>query len=117
MPLKGDVTDSGKQLLRIGGSNGKPTIIGCRVYDAVDGNAVVICVPEVAEQHARIEAVDGVFFLTDLCSKLGTWITSVDGGRYKLTPKMPVRLRPADVIEFGCHPEAVFRVKLRKSSA
>jgi pSer/pThr/pTyr-binding forkhead associated (FHA) protein len=117
MPLKGDVTDSGKQLLQIGGSNGKPTIIGCRVCDAVDGNAVVICVPEVAEQHARIEAVDGVFFLTDLCSKLGTWITSVDGGRYKLTPKMPVRLRPADVIEFGCHPEAVFRVKLRKSSA
>jgi predicted component of type VI protein secretion system len=36
---------------------------------------------QVAEQHARIEAVDGVFFLTDLCSKLGTWITRyVSGG-------------------------------------
>ncbi|CAM6016111.1 unnamed protein product [Sphagnum balticum] len=113
MPLKGDVTDSGKQLLQIGGSNGKPTIIG-------SVNPQRLIVSEfllTSEQHARIEAVDGVFFLTDLCSKLGTWITSVDGGRYKLTPKMPVRLRPADVIEFGCHPEAVFRVKLRKSSA
>jgi len=35
-------------------------------------------------------------------------LCSVDGGRYKLTPKMPVRLRPADVIEFGCHPEVCF---------
>lgn len=35
------------------------------------------------------------------CGVLLLILCSVDGGRYKLTPRMPVRVRSADIIEFG----------------
>jgi hypothetical protein len=60
MPLKGDVTDSGKQLLRISGSNGKPTIIG-----SVNPQRLIV----------------SEFLLTcDLQDMIMTWIMSSDLG-------------------------------------
>ncbi|KHN36228.1 Zeaxanthin epoxidase, chloroplastic [Glycine soja] len=56
---------------------------------------------KVSQIHARINYKDGAFFLTDLRSQHGTWITDNEGRRYKVPPNYPARVRPSDVIEFG----------------
>jgi len=113
LPIDGEVTESGKPLLRLCRDNATPTFIGC---EPCENGAVhhAIKLPHVAEQHAKLTFVDGALYLTDLDSKTGTWITSVTGGRYKLSPKMPARVRPEDIIEFGPSKEAQFKVKLRR---
>lgn len=112
MPIDGEVTESGKALLRLCREDAKATIVGCEPCDGGVFHAVKL--PHVAEKHAKLVFVDGALFITDLDSKTGTWITSIAGGRYKLTPKMPARVRPEDVIEFGPSKEAQFKVKLRR---
>lgn len=113
LPIDGEVTESGKPLLRLCRDNNTPTFIGC---EPCENGAVhhAIKLPHVAERHAKLTFVDGALYLTDLESKTGTWITSVTGGRYKLSPKMPARVRPEDIIEFGPSKEAQFKVKLRR---
>jgi pSer/pThr/pTyr-binding forkhead associated (FHA) protein len=80
----------------------------------VDTDFVLISAPQVAPQHARVHSEDGAFYLTDLKSKSGTWITNIGGGRYQLPPAIPVRIHQGDRIEFGPDEKAVYRVKLRK---
>jgi zeaxanthin epoxidase len=121
MPATGNVTSSGKPLLRLCTSNNVPTIVGSAApsdKSEVGGEFAVVDHPDsVAAQHVRFMFNDGALFVTDLDSKFGTWITSISGGRYQLSPKMPVRVRPEDVVEFGPKKEVCFKVKLRKSSS
>lgn len=114
MPIDGEVTESGKPLLRLCKEDSTPTIVGCDECDVSSGEFHCVSLPHVAEQHAKLMFIDGALHITDLESKTGTWITSIAGGRYKLTPKMPTRVRSEDIIEFGPSKEAQFKVKLRR---
>ncbi|MCH80926.1 zeaxanthin epoxidase chloroplastic-like [Trifolium medium] len=94
-----------------------PCIIGSvRQQEDYAGNLVTVPLPRVSQFHAQINYKDEqnqpkkknykdeAFFLTDLSSQHGTWITkyfSNEGRRYKLRPNYPSRVRPSDVIEFG----------------
>ena len=114
MPIDGEMTESGRPLLRLSKEDSKATIVGCEMCDESSGLFHCVKLPHVADQHAKLEFINGMLHITDLDSKTGTWITSIAGGRYKLTPKMPARVRPEDVIEFGPSKEAHFKVKLRR---
>ncbi|GKB85847.1 ribonuclease H-like domain-containing protein, partial [Tanacetum coccineum] len=48
-------------------------------HTSILGNSVVISSPEISKLHARISCKDGVFFVTNLSIKQGTWIT--DNGK------------------------------------
>ncbi|PKI39433.1 hypothetical protein CRG98_040191 [Punica granatum] len=63
---------------------------------------------QVSNLHARISYKDGAYFLTDLGSKHGTWITDNEGRRYRISPNAPTRFRPSYVIEFGSDKRAWF---------
>ncbi|KAK9053236.1 hypothetical protein SSX86_029868 [Deinandra increscens subsp. villosa] len=52
-----------------------PCIVGSVPHTSIPGNSVVISSPEVSKLHARISCKDGAFFVTDLRSEHGTWIT------------------------------------------
>lgn len=114
MPIDGEVTESGRPLLRLSKEDSIATIIGCELCEEASGAFHCVKLPHVAEQHAKLTFIDGALHVTDLGSKTGTWITSIAGGRYKLVPRMPARVRPEDVIEFGPSKEAQFKVKLRR---
>ncbi|XP_059623888.1 zeaxanthin epoxidase, chloroplastic [Cornus florida] len=90
----------------------KPCIIGSVSQTDIPGTSIAIPSPQVSEMHAQISYKDGAFFLTDLRSEHGTWITDNEGRRYRLPPNFPSRLRPSDVIEFGSDKKAAFRVKV-----
>eukprot|EP00271_Cylindrocystis_brebissonii_P016079 TRINITY_DN39257_c0_g1_i1.p1 TRINITY_DN39257_c0_g1~~TRINITY_DN39257_c0_g1_i1.p1 ORF type:complete len:730 (+),score=130.62 TRINITY_DN39257_c0_g1_i1:134-2191(+) len=100
--------------------NGGCTVFGsCEAacIDAAESSlliaAAVLDVPEVCARHAKIECKDGLFYVTDLGSVAGTWYSRVDGKRSKLVPQVATRLHPGDTLEFGSHPEAKLRIKLR----
>nr|ACF21781.1 zeaxanthin epoxidase [Gentiana lutea]BAA88842.1 zea-Xanthin epoxidase [Gentiana lutea] len=76
---------------------------------------VVISSAQVSKQHAQIEYKDGAFFVVDLQSEHGTYITDNEGRRYRVTPNSPTRLHPSDIIEFGSDKKAAFRVKVMKN--
>nr|GMD55264.1 zeaxanthin epoxidase, chloroplastic [Ipomoea batatas] len=91
------------------------------------GISVVISSTEVSKLHARISYIDGAFFVTDLRSKHGTWITNNEGRRCRLSPNVPTRFHPSYVVEFGSddkqceyntsiwvNSQAAFRVKVMK---
>lgn len=94
----------------------KPCIIGNTPGEDHLSSSIVIPSPQVSETHARINCKDGAFFLTDLRSQHGTWITDNEGRRYRVPPNYPARVRPSDVIEFGSD-KAAFRVKVTRSAA
>ncbi|QHN85034.1 hypothetical protein HN873_054632 [Arachis hypogaea] len=70
---------------------------------------------KVSEMHAQFHYKDGAFFLTDLRSVHGTWITNNEGRRYRIPPNDQARVRPSDVIDFGSQ-KASFRVKVIRST-
>uniref|UniRef100_A0A5B7BLU0 Zeaxanthin epoxidase, chloroplastic n=1 Tax=Davidia involucrata TaxID=16924 RepID=A0A5B7BLU0_DAVIN len=90
----------------------KPCIIGNE--SLTDFPGISIATPQVSKMHARISFKDGAFYLTDLRSEHGTWITDNEGRRYRVPPNFPSRLRPSDVIEFGSD-KAAFRSKVMKA--
>lgn len=79
----------------------KPYIIGSVSHTDISGISIVIPSPYVSKKHARISCKDGSFFLTDLRSEHGSWITDKEGKRYRVPPKFPTQFHPSDVIEFG----------------
>ncbi|KOM45024.1 hypothetical protein LR48_Vigan06g033000 [Vigna angularis] len=79
----------------------KPCIIGSSQHEDHPGSSIIIPLPKVSPLHARINYKDGAFFLTDLRSLHGTWITDNEGRRYRIHSNYPSRVRPSDVIEFG----------------
>ncbi|KAJ7526453.1 hypothetical protein O6H91_16G007200 [Diphasiastrum complanatum] len=113
LPLKGDVTENGKTIFQFG--KDRPTYIGSVASKSNEDDSIIVNDSQVSENHAKITCLNGAFFLTDLQSERGTWITNVDGGRYQLPPYMPVRLHPGDTIELGSGEEVAFKVRLRKS--
>ncbi|WOK96195.1 zeaxanthin epoxidase, chloroplastic [Canna indica] len=92
----------------------RPLIIGTRTADE-QGVSVVINSPQVDEQHVRISCKDNVFFLTDLRSQYGTWITDNELRRYRVPPNFPVRIHPSHIIELGNNKTVMFRVKVLKT--
>ncbi|GLT54122.1 hypothetical protein SLA2020_273490 [Shorea laevis] len=93
----------------------KPCIIGSIAHQDFPGS-IAIPLPQVSEMHARISYKKGAFYLTDLRSEHGTWITDIEEKRYRLPPNFPTRFRPSDVIEFGPDKKVAFRVKVIRSS-
>ncbi|XP_041004040.1 zeaxanthin epoxidase, chloroplastic [Juglans microcarpa x Juglans regia] len=94
----------------------RPCIIGSVAHEDFPGTSIAVPLPQVSEMHARVSYKDGAFFLTDLRSEYGTWITDNEERRYRLPPNFPTRFRPSDVIEFGSDKKAAFRVKVMRSS-
>ncbi|ESW28796.1 hypothetical protein PHAVU_002G018700 [Phaseolus vulgaris] len=93
----------------------KPCIIGSAQHKDHPGSSIIISSPKVSPLHARINYKDGAFFLTDLRSLYGTWITDNEGRRYRIPSNYPSRVRPSDVIEFGSD-KASYRVKVTRSA-
>ncbi|KAJ4714876.1 Zeaxanthin epoxidase, chloroplastic [Melia azedarach] len=94
----------------------EPCAIGSETHKDFPETSIVIRAPQVSKTHARISYKEGAFFLIDLRSEHGTFITDVEGRRYRVSPNFPARFRPSDVIEFGSDKKAVFRVKALGSS-
>ncbi|KAL4644814.1 hypothetical protein ACB092_02G190800 [Castanea dentata] len=93
-----------------------PCIIGSIVHKDLPGMSIAIPLPQVSEMHARISYKDGAFFLTDLRSEHGTWITDIEERRYRIPQNLPTRFHPSDVIEIGSDKKARFRVKVLRTS-
>lgn len=106
---------SNMQTICLTRSEDKPCIIGSVSHEDFPGISIVLPLPEVSESHARISYKDGAYFLTDLRSEHGTWITDIEGRRYRLAPNFPTRLRPWEIIEFGPDHKVAFRVKAMKT--
>ncbi|OWM82170.1 hypothetical protein CDL15_Pgr001744 [Punica granatum] len=104
-----------QQPIKLSRDEGKDYIIGSDVNNDLGGVPVTISLPQVSNLHARISYKEGAYFLTDLQSKHGTWITDNEGKRYRVSPNFPTRFRPSDVIEFGSDKRAMFRVKVIRS--
>ncbi|KAJ0984524.1 hypothetical protein J5N97_002880 [Dioscorea zingiberensis] len=93
-----------------------PFLIGKKGSHAdMPGTSIALPLPQLNEVHARITYKDNAFYLTDMQSQHGTWISDNEGRRYRVTPNYPVRVRPSDIIEFGSDKKAVFRVKVVKT--
>ncbi|XP_044470270.1 zeaxanthin epoxidase, chloroplastic [Mangifera indica] len=93
----------------------QPCIIGCETPQDFPGMSVVMPSPQVSKMHARISYKDGAFFLVDLKSEHGTYITDNEGRRHRVSPNFPTRFYASDVIEFGSDKKAAFRVKVLRS--
>ncbi|MED6183379.1 hypothetical protein PIB30_037384 [Stylosanthes scabra] len=92
----------------------KPCVIGSAPPEESLGSSITIPSSQVSRIHARINYKDGLFFLTDLRSEHGTWITDIEGKRYRVPPNYPARIHPSDVIEFGSS-KASLRIKVARS--
>ncbi|KAL8473206.1 hypothetical protein ACS0TY_029473 [Phlomoides rotata] len=94
-----------------------PYVIGSVSHANFPGVSIAIPSPQVSKMHARISYKDGAFFVTDLRSEHGTWISDNEGRRYRASPNLPTRFHPTDMIEFGSDKKAAFRVKAMKYAA
>ncbi|XP_042502239.1 zeaxanthin epoxidase, chloroplastic [Macadamia integrifolia] len=102
------------QPIHLSRDENKPCIVGNFPPSNLPVVSVTITSPQVSDVHARISCKDGAFYLTDLRSKHGTWITDNEGRQYRLPPNFPARFHPSDIIEFGSDRKAAFRVKVLK---
>jgi zeaxanthin epoxidase len=94
----------------------KPCIIGSVSHSSIPGTSVVIPSEQVSKLHAKISCKNGAFFVTDLRSEHGTWISDIEGKKYRVPPNFPSRFHPSDLLEFGSD-KAAFRVKVMKLPA
>ncbi|KAD3640917.1 hypothetical protein E3N88_30140 [Mikania micrantha] len=101
--------------VRLSRDEKKPCIVGSMPHASIPGNSIVISSPEVSKLHARISCKDGAFFVTDLRSEHGTWITDNEDRRYRVPPNFPARFHPSDIIEFGADKKVAFRVKVMRN--
>ncbi|GAV73676.1 FHA domain-containing protein/FAD_binding_3 domain-containing protein [Cephalotus follicularis] len=113
LPLGNETVVS--QPIHLSRDEDKPFIIGSVSHTDFQGMSMAISSPEVSEMHARISYKDGFFYLTDLRSKHGTYLTDTEGRRYRVPPNFPTRIHPSYIIEFGSDKKAAFRVKVTKS--
>ncbi|PWZ41668.1 hypothetical protein Zm00014a_013396 [Zea mays] len=86
--------------------------VGTRSDPNDSASSLSLSSPQISERHATITCKNKAFYLTDLGSEHGTWITDNEGRHYRVPPNFPVRLHPSDVIEFGSDKKAMFRVKV-----
>lgn len=92
-----------------------PCIVGSVPHTSIPGNSIVISSPEISKLHARISCKDGAFYVTDLRSENGTYITDNEDRRYRVPPNFPARFHPSDILEFGPNKKVAFRVKVMRS--
>ncbi|KAI3665710.1 hypothetical protein L6452_44340 [Arctium lappa] len=92
-----------------------PCIVGSVPHTSIPGKSIVISSPEISKLHARISCKDGAFFVTDLRSENGTYITDNEDRRYRVPPNFPARFHPSDILEFGPNKKVAFRVKVMNS--
>lgn len=90
----------------------EPCVIGKVFNDDSRGISIALSSPQISESHARISCKDAAYFLTDLRSEHGTWITDNEGRRYRVPPNFPTRFHPSDIIEFGTDKKTMYRVKV-----
>ncbi|CAO2042473.1 unnamed protein product [Urochloa humidicola] len=90
----------------------RATSVGSRSDPSDSASSLALPMPQISERHATITCKNKAFYLTDLGSEHGTWITDNEGRRYRVPPNFPVRFHPSDVIEFGNDQKAMFRVKV-----
>ncbi|RZC48439.1 hypothetical protein C5167_016865 [Papaver somniferum] len=107
-----DNLDGSAQPIHLSRDENTPCVIGNTSHPNFAGSSITIPSPQVSSMHARISCKDGFFYITDLRSEHGTWITDIEGRRYRVPPNFPSRFRPSDVIEFGSDQKAAFRVKV-----
>lgn len=93
----------------------EPYLIGSESQEDFPRTSIVIPSAQVSKMHARISYKDGAFYLIDLQSEHGTYLTDNEGRRYRVSPNFPARFRPSDTIEFGSDKKAIFRVKVIRS--
>ncbi|KAL3722132.1 hypothetical protein ACJRO7_034487 [Eucalyptus globulus] len=106
---------SPQQPICLGRDESTGCIIGSEQNDDLPGVPVTIPLPQISKVHAQISYKDGAFFVTDLRSEHGTWITNNARHRYRATPNSPARIHPSDIIEFGSDKRATYRVKVVRS--
>ncbi|CAN0864100.1 Zeaxanthin epoxidase, chloroplastic [Linum grandiflorum] len=94
----------------------QPHIFGSISRDDSPGISVVISSPQISPQHAKISYKKGSFYLLDMRSEHGTFITDNEGRRYRIPPNFPTQFHPSDTIEFGSDKKATFRVKILRTS-
>ncbi|KAI3713054.1 hypothetical protein L1987_71624 [Smallanthus sonchifolius] len=112
LPVGSSNADS--EPIRLSRDDKMPCIVGSVAHASIPGNSIVISSPEVSKLHARISCKDGAFFVTDLRSEHGTWITDNEDRRYRVPPNFPARFHPSDIIEFGANKKVAFRVKVMR---
>ncbi|OVA15824.1 Forkhead-associated (FHA) domain [Macleaya cordata] len=105
-------TNGSLEPIHLSRDENKPCIIGNVSHANFAGTSIAIPSPQVSKMHARISCKDGAFYVTDLRSEHGTWITDIEGRRYRVPPNFPSRFHPSDIIEFGSDHKAAFRVKV-----
>ncbi|KAL8167638.1 hypothetical protein V2J09_009137 [Rumex salicifolius] len=94
-----------------------PCIVGSVSNEDFSGTSIPLPFPQVSERHAQISFKSGAYYVTDMQSEHGTWITDNEGRRYRVPPNFPTRFHPSNVIEFGTDKKASFRVKVLKTAA
>ncbi|KAI3991980.1 hypothetical protein MKX01_014871 [Papaver californicum] len=107
-----DNLDGSAQPIHLSRDENTPCVIGNTSHPNFAGSSIAIPSPQISNTHARISCKDGAFYITDLRSEHGTWITDIEGRRYRVPPNLPSRFHPSDIIEFGSDQKATFRVKV-----
>uniref|UniRef100_A0A0C9S4T5 Zeaxanthin epoxidase, chloroplastic n=1 Tax=Wollemia nobilis TaxID=56998 RepID=A0A0C9S4T5_9CONI len=100
--------------IRLSRDENRPTIIGRTACASTEGVPAILPYSKVSERHASIVCKENTFFVMDLGSEHGSWITDEEGRSYRIPSKVPERIRPGYVIQFGRDRQAVLRVKLYK---
>ncbi|KAL9245795.1 hypothetical protein vseg_019403 [Gypsophila vaccaria] len=103
------------QTISLNRNGDRQYVVGRASHEDFPGTSIVLDSPQVSAKHAIISCKNGAFFLTDLGSEHGTWITDNEGRRYRLPPNFPSRFHPSDVIEFGPDRKVAFRAKVMKT--
>ncbi|KAK9135987.1 hypothetical protein Syun_015317 [Stephania yunnanensis] len=109
-PLKNEDGSSLKPI-NLSRDASKPCLIGSIFHADIPGISITIPSHQISQMHARIDYKDGAYYLTDLQSEHGTWITDIEGRRYRVPPNFPTRFHPSDIIELGSS-KVAFRVKV-----
>ncbi|KDO79163.1 hypothetical protein CISIN_1g0151672mg, partial [Citrus sinensis] len=94
----------------------EPYLIGSESQEDFPRTSIVIPSAQVSKMHAHIRYKDGAFYLIDLRSEHGTYITDNEGRRYRVSPNFPARFRPSNSIQFGSDKKATFQVKVIRST-
>lgn len=112
-----DVSKAGSDIIRLLQEEGHSIFIGSKSGEPAEGNFVVVEAAGVSSKHAQITYREGAFYIADLQSTNGTWVTDIEGRRYRLPSLLPKRLRAGYTIGFGEDSKAAFKVKLRKAES
>uniref|UniRef100_A0A2P2MN04 Zeaxanthin epoxidase, chloroplastic n=1 Tax=Rhizophora mucronata TaxID=61149 RepID=A0A2P2MN04_RHIMU len=93
--------------IHLRGDENEACMVGSVSNEDFPGKSIVIPLPEISGTHARITYKNGAFYVVDLRSKHGTFITDNEGRRHRVPPNYPSRFHPSDKIEFGSDKKVV----------